>query len=142
MGVLGTANNSLIVGVLVLRGQDYKPVVGVAPDWESYDYKKLDISGSDEDRNFFEAALAWDMSIDGKTWADGKNVSRSSINCLIFTDNALVPIVQMNYKQLLYMRYCPRGCSSLDITLLTAEAFSLYGFRSARWPPVPCIAIT
>ena len=79
MGVLGTANNSLILGVLVLRGQDYKPVVDVAPDWESYEYKKLDISGSEEDRKFFEAALAWDLSIDGKTWADGKNVSRSAL---------------------------------------------------------------
>ena len=75
MGVLGESNNSLISGVLVLRGQDHKAVVGVAPDWESYEYKRLDIDGSGEDKEFFEAALAWDLSVDSKAWADGKTVS-------------------------------------------------------------------
>jgi len=79
IGVLGTANNSLISGALVLRGQDYKPVVQIAPDWESYGYKELDINSSEEDKKFFEAALAWDLSIDGKAWADGKNVSHSTL---------------------------------------------------------------
>lgn len=75
MGVLGEANDSLISGIFVLRGQDYKPVVEVAPDWDSYEYKKLDIDSNEEDKNFFEASLAWDLSIDGKSWRDGKNVS-------------------------------------------------------------------
>ena len=48
MGVLGQANNSHISGVLVLRGQDHKAVVEVAPDWESYEYKMLDIYGREE----------------------------------------------------------------------------------------------
>ena len=74
MGVLGQTNDSLITGVLILRGQDVKPVVDVAPDWESYEYKKLDLE-STEDKAFFEAALAWDLDIDGKKWVDGKNVS-------------------------------------------------------------------
>ena len=75
MGVLGEANKSLISGIFVLRGQDYKHVVEVAPDWDYYKYKKLEIDSNEEDKNFFEAALAWDLSIDGKSWRDGKNVS-------------------------------------------------------------------
>lgn len=74
MGVLGDSNDSLISGALILRGQDVIPVVNVAPDWESYDYKKLDFS-DEAQKAFFEAALAWDLEIDGKKWVDGKAVS-------------------------------------------------------------------
>lgn len=74
VGVLGENNNSIISGTLILRGQDAEPVVNVAPDWESYEYKKLDLS-KEEDKQFFEAALAWDLEVSGKKWADGKNVS-------------------------------------------------------------------
>jgi elongation factor 1-gamma len=74
VGVLGAANASLISGALILRGQDAIPVVSVAPDWESYEFKKLDL-GNEKDKAFFEAALAWDLEIDGKKWVDGKNVS-------------------------------------------------------------------
>jgi len=72
VGVLGEANASIISGVLILRGQDVKPVVEVAPDFESYEYKRLDVANAD-DKGFFEAALAWDLEIGGKKWADGKN---------------------------------------------------------------------
>ncbi|CUA75534.1 elongation factor EF-1 gamma subunit [Rhizoctonia solani] len=72
LGVVGEANNSRISGVFIVRGQDYKPVLDVAPDWESYEYKKIDLSNP-EDKAFFESALAWDLEIDGKKWADGKN---------------------------------------------------------------------
>ncbi|KAM6500682.1 hypothetical protein JOM56_003696 [Amanita muscaria] len=44
----------------------------VAPDWESYAYSKLDLS-NESDKWFFEAALAWDLEVDGKKWVDGKN---------------------------------------------------------------------
>ncbi|KAG6900248.1 hypothetical protein C0993_000889 [Termitomyces sp. T159_Od127] len=71
VGVLGAAKDSIITGALILRGLDVQPVVEVAPDWESYSYKKLDLS-NEEDKAFFEAALAWDLQIDGKKWADGK----------------------------------------------------------------------
>jgi elongation factor 1-gamma len=74
VGVLGESNNSIISGVFILRGLDYKPVVDVAPDWESYEYKAIDLANP-EQKEFFEAALAWDLKIDGKTWVDGKNVS-------------------------------------------------------------------
>jgi len=74
VGVLGETGNSVIAGTLILRGSDVKPVVDVAPDWESYEYKKLDVKGNEEDKAFFEAALAWDLEINGKKWVDGKNV--------------------------------------------------------------------
>ncbi|KAH0834077.1 hypothetical protein J3R83DRAFT_11361 [Lanmaoa asiatica] len=72
VGVLGEPNASVISGVLILRGQDVKAVVDCAPDWESYDYKKMDLD-SEDDKKFFESALAWDLEIDGKIWKDGKN---------------------------------------------------------------------
>ena len=75
IGVLGTSGNSIISGALILRGQDVKSVVEVAPDWESYAYVKLDLKEKEDDKKFFEAALAWDLEIDGKKWVDGKNVS-------------------------------------------------------------------
>jgi elongation factor 1-gamma len=84
VGVLGTANNSVISGIFILRGQDAKAVVDVAPDFESYEYKKLDIANA-EDKAFFEGALAWDLEIDGKKWADGKNVSYALPLCHIMS---------------------------------------------------------
>ncbi|KAG6377697.1 hypothetical protein JVT61DRAFT_14467 [Boletus reticuloceps] len=72
VGVLGDPNASIISGALILRGQDAKAVVDCAPDWESYEYKKLDL-GNEEDKKFFESALAWDLEVDGKAWKDGKN---------------------------------------------------------------------
>jgi len=72
VGVLGTANDSVITGVLILRGQDYKPVVEVAPDWESYEFRQIDLA-NEADKSYFEAALAWDLEENGKKWADGKN---------------------------------------------------------------------
>ena len=74
VGVLGEANNSIISGVFILRGTDYKPVVNVAPDWESYNYAPIDLADQTS-KDFFEAALAWDLEVDGKKWADGKAVS-------------------------------------------------------------------
>ncbi|KAG8719993.1 hypothetical protein FRC08_001429 [Ceratobasidium sp. 394] len=71
VGVLGETNNSRIAGVLILRGLDYKPVVDVAPDWESYEYKQINLS-NEVDKAFFEAALAWDLELEGKKWVDGK----------------------------------------------------------------------
>jgi elongation factor 1-gamma len=70
VGVLGVANDSRIAGTFILRGQEAGPVVNVAPDWESYSYTKLDLA-KDEDKAFFDAALAWDLEIDGKKWVEG-----------------------------------------------------------------------
>ncbi|WRT63280.1 uncharacterized protein IL334_000183 [Kwoniella shivajii] len=73
VGVLGKANDSIISGAVVLRGQDIEPVINVAPDWESYSYKKLDVFNNEDDKKFFEGSMAWDLIVDGKEWADGKN---------------------------------------------------------------------
>lgn len=72
IGVLGEKDNSIITGAIIVRGKDAMPVVSVAPDWESYDFKPLDILNNEEDKKYFEAALAWDLEIDGKAWNQGK----------------------------------------------------------------------
>jgi elongation factor 1-gamma len=74
LGVLGETNKSVISGVFITRGDDIKLSVDCAPDWESYEYKKLDLT-NESDKKYFEDALAWDLELDGKKWADGKNVS-------------------------------------------------------------------
>ena len=68
MGVLVQANNSRISGVVVLRGQDHRTVVEVASEWESHEYKGLDIYGCEEDNQFLEGALVRDLCVDGKAW--------------------------------------------------------------------------
>lgn len=70
-GVFGENNNSAIAGVFVLRGKDYVPVLSVAPDLESYQVTPLDLE-KPEDKKFFEDMLAWEVTIDGKSWTDGK----------------------------------------------------------------------
>jgi elongation factor 1-gamma len=77
VGVLGTSNDSLIEGVLIARGKEIQPVVEVAPDWESYAYERIDLNNP-EQKAYFEAALAWDLEVNGKKWVDGKNVSSSA----------------------------------------------------------------
>ncbi|KIK91775.1 hypothetical protein PAXRUDRAFT_830546 [Paxillus rubicundulus Ve08.2h10] len=72
VGVLGEPDASIISGAFILRGQDAQAAVDCAPDWESYEYKKLDLENED-DKKFFEGALAWDLEVDGKKWKDGKN---------------------------------------------------------------------
>lgn len=72
VGVLGKTNDSIISGALVLRGQEAEPVVSVAPDWESYKFTRLDLS-KPEDKEFFDGAMAWDLKVGDKEWADGKN---------------------------------------------------------------------
>jgi elongation factor 1-gamma len=72
MGVCGTANNSVISGVLVCRGDDILPVVQTGPDWEGFNYQKLSLD-NEQDVKFIEKAFDWTLEVDGKAWADGKN---------------------------------------------------------------------
>ncbi|KIL69584.1 hypothetical protein M378DRAFT_7430 [Amanita muscaria Koide BX008] len=53
VGVLGEMKNSVISGALILRGLE----VGPSDKW------------------FFEAALAWDLEVDGKKWVDGNSLA-------------------------------------------------------------------
>ena len=75
MGVLGKTNDSLISGALIARGQDIQPVVDVAPDYESYEFTKLDPKNA-ADKEFVNDQWAWDKPIEEKgksyEWADGK----------------------------------------------------------------------
>ncbi|RHZ52655.1 hypothetical protein CDV55_104639 [Aspergillus turcosus] len=67
--VYGENYNCIIRGVFLVRGQDWKPAFEVAPDWESYEFRKLDPSNP-EDKKLVEDEWAWDTSItvDGKEY--------------------------------------------------------------------------
>lgn len=58
-----------------MRGDEALPAFDVAPDWESYEFTKLDPT-KPEDREFVNDQWSWDKptTIGGKTyeWADGK----------------------------------------------------------------------
>ncbi|GAA6016002.1 hypothetical protein JCM11491_007140 [Sporobolomyces phaffii] len=69
MGVYGKANDSLITGAYIIRGQDAEACFSVAPDWESYKFEKLDYK---LDKDFITGALTWEHTVDGKEYADGK----------------------------------------------------------------------
>jgi elongation factor 1-gamma len=73
--VYGEANNSVIEGAFVIRGQDATPAFDVAPDFESYEFTKLD-PAKPEDKEFINDQWTWEKPVisNGKTypWADGK----------------------------------------------------------------------
>jgi len=73
--VYGTANNSVIQGAFIVRGQEAAPAFDVAPDFESFEFTKLDGS-SEEAQEFIGSMWAWDKPIivEGKEYphADGK----------------------------------------------------------------------
>jgi elongation factor 1-gamma len=73
--VYGENNDSIIKGAFVIRGQDATPAFDVAPDFDSYEFTKLDHSKK-EDREFVEDQWACDKPIvvGDKTyqWADCK----------------------------------------------------------------------
>lgn len=62
-------------GAFVIRGQEATPAFDVAPDFESYEFTKLD-PANEEDRAFVDDQWSWDKAIkDGEReleWADGK----------------------------------------------------------------------
>lgn len=68
-GVYGKNNDNAIMGVYMIRGSDYKAVFDVAPDYESYEFKPLDFKA---DRELIAGSWAWENTLDGKEYADGK----------------------------------------------------------------------
>lgn len=70
-GVFGEANNSAIAGVIIVRGKDWKPVLSVAPDMDSYNVTPVDIK-TPEGKKTFDDFMLWEAEVDGKKWADGK----------------------------------------------------------------------
>ncbi|AMD20901.1 HDR159Cp [Eremothecium sinecaudum] len=73
--VYGENNANGIIGAVMVRGQDHVPAFDVAPDWESYDFTKLDPS-KEEDKEFINNMWAWDKPVvvngESKEIADGK----------------------------------------------------------------------
>ncbi|KAL9031572.1 MAG: hypothetical protein Q9196_000420 [Gyalolechia fulgens] len=71
--VYGKANDSVIQGAFMVRGQEAHPAFDVAPDIDSYEFTKLDPS---KDKEFVNDMWAWDkpVEVNGKTYefADGK----------------------------------------------------------------------
>jgi elongation factor 1-gamma len=73
--VYGEKNASIIQGAFVIRGQEALPAFDVAPDFESYDFTKLDPTKA-EDKEFVNEQWTWEkpITVNGKDypWADGK----------------------------------------------------------------------
>lgn len=67
--VYGENYKCLIRGAFLVRGQEHIPAFDVAPDWESYEFKKLDHT-KEEDRKLVEDLWAWDVPVvrEGKEW--------------------------------------------------------------------------
>ncbi|KAF1914762.1 hypothetical protein BDU57DRAFT_558302 [Ampelomyces quisqualis] len=79
--VFGESNNSVIKGAFLVRGQEALPAFDVAPDYESYEFTKLDPTKA-EDKEFVNDQWSWDkpITVDGKEyqWADGKVICLGS----------------------------------------------------------------
>jgi len=73
--VYGVKDDSVIQGAFVIRGQDALPAFDVAPDYESYEFTKLDPTKA-EDKEFVNEQWTWEkpITVGGKEypWADGK----------------------------------------------------------------------
>jgi len=73
--VYGKANESVVRGAFLIRGDNAEHAFDVAPDYESYTFTKLDPK-SEKDKAFVDDMWAWDkpIEVDGKSyeWADGK----------------------------------------------------------------------
>ncbi|KAG7193387.1 uncharacterized protein KQ657_000805 [Scheffersomyces spartinae] len=73
--VYGVDNDNGITGAFLVRGQEYAPAFDVAPDWDTYNYTKLNPE-NEEDKKFIENMFAWDepVTVNGekKEIADGK----------------------------------------------------------------------
>ena len=60
--VFGETNDSVIQGAFVIRGQEALPAFDVAPDYESYEFTKLDPNKKD-DKEFLEEQWVGDKPI-------------------------------------------------------------------------------
>ncbi|KAG0648505.1 Elongation factor 1-gamma 2 [Hyphodiscus hymeniophilus] len=73
--VYGVKDDSIIKGAFVVRGQEALPAFDVAPDYESYEFTKLDPT-KEEDKEFVNEQWTWEkpLVVNGKEypWADGK----------------------------------------------------------------------
>ena len=65
--VYGANYACVIKGVFMIRGHNHEEAFNVAPDWESYEFTKLDPT-SEADRKYVDDMWAWDVpvTVDGK----------------------------------------------------------------------------
>ena len=72
--VYGENYNCVVYGAFMVRGQEWEPAFTVGPDYEGYEFTKLDPS-NEADRKLVEDMWAQDVpvTVDGevKEWADG-----------------------------------------------------------------------
>lgn len=61
-GVYGANYACAIEGAFLVRGQDAPAAFNVAPDWESYEFTKLD-PNSEADRKYIEDVWSWDAPV-------------------------------------------------------------------------------
>ncbi|KAJ2900175.1 Elongation factor 1-gamma 1 [Zalerion maritima] len=68
--VFGENNDSAIEGAFVIRGDDYLPVFDVAPDYESYEFTKLDPTKEEDQAvvNSHWSDLPNPITVDGKEY--------------------------------------------------------------------------
>lgn len=71
MVILGEDNKNEITGFFVIRGQEIPPEVSEAADFDSYTFVKVNTDDAAV-REKYNAVIAWDEKINGKTFADGK----------------------------------------------------------------------
>lgn len=69
--IFGEDNANEVSGYLVLRGTEMPPEMKDVPDFESFDFRRMDINDAKE-RALFEDYLAWDGELAGKKFAEGK----------------------------------------------------------------------
>ncbi|KAF3022991.1 hypothetical protein E8E14_010319 [Neopestalotiopsis sp. 37M] len=73
--VYGVDDDSVIRGAFTIRGDNHEHAFDVAPDWESYEFAKLDPENA-EDRAYVESMWKWDqpVTVNGKEYphAQGK----------------------------------------------------------------------
>ncbi|KAJ3092091.1 Elongation factor 1-gamma [Quaeritorhiza haematococci] len=72
MLILGEDNKNEIAGYFVFRGQDVPFEVRDAADYESYEFKKVDPIKDNKQKELFNAFIAWDPTVEGKKFCDGK----------------------------------------------------------------------
>lgn len=69
--IFGEDNANEISGYLVLRGTEMPPEMIDVPDYESFDFRRVNTEDAKE-KALFEDYLAWDGELAGKKFAEGK----------------------------------------------------------------------
>lgn len=69
--VFGEDNKNEIHGYFIIRGQEIPEILKEVPDYESYDFTKVDPTDPAVKKNW-EDYIAWDGDLEGMTLADGE----------------------------------------------------------------------